>query len=420
MEMKRDPAEIRSEFPILSRKVHGHDLVYLDNSATTQKPRAVIQALTEYYENHNANVHRGVHTLSDESTHIYETARKVIAQFFGATGQQLILTRNTTEAINTLVQMWKPLLHAGDVIAVSLLEHHSNFVPWQMAALELNCELVVLPLTAQGEFAMDEIASLLESKKDRLRVLTVPVVSNALGTVAPISELVSLLSDWGIRDNVLVSVDGAQAAAHVPIHMGEWQIDALSFSGHKMYGPMGIGGLILSPRILKMVQPVSFGGGMIDEVHIESTSFHPEASERFTAGTPDVASVYGLQRAIEFLASIGWPELQEYEHSLLTYLYEQLQIIPQVTVVGPAPTTDMKSRIGSVSWVYDGVHAHDVAQILDRSGIAVRSGHHCTMPLHEANDWVATTRASLAVYNTHEDIDRLVAALHQVKQVFGK
>lgn len=412
--------KIRSQFPILQRSIHGQPLVYLDNSATTQKPYAVIEAITEYYTNHNANVHRGVHTLSDESTQMYEEARKAVADFFGVSSSQLIMTRNTTEAMNLLTQMWKKFLQPGDVIAVSMLEHHSNFVPWQMLAQEIGCEFVVLPLTEDGKISIDEMRTALIDKKDRLRVISLPAVSNVLGSMTPVAEIHSLLEDWGVRKQVLLMLDSAQAVAHMPLKLSLWNVDAIAFSGHKMYGPMGIGGLVVNESTLQKLEPALFGGGMIAEVHTATTSFHPEASERFTAGTPDVASIVGLQKAIQFIQEIGWEDLQKHEHDLVQYAYQKLSEIPQVRLIGPAPTDAVESRVGSVAWVYEGVHAHDVAQILDRVGVAVRSGHHCTMPLHEDQNWVATTRASFAVYNTREEIDRLITGLSQVKEVFGK
>lgn len=412
--------EVRAQFPILAREIHGRPLVYLDNAATTQKPESVITAISEYYRHHNANVHRGVHTLSDESTHLYEQARKTIAQFFGVPSEQFIATRNTTEAMNLLVQMWRKFLQPDDVIVISFLEHHSNFVPWQKVAQEVGCELVVLPLEENGTLAMETFRTTLESKKDRLRVISLAAVSNVLGAVAPLPEIHEVLTEWGVRQNVLVAVDAAQAAAHMPCQLSDWRADALTFSGHKMYGPMGIGGLIVSASVLQKLEPALFGGGMIAEVHVEETSFHPDANERFTAGTPDVASLIGLQAAIEFLQQLGWDTLQQHEHDLVQYAYQRLSEMNAIRLVGPVPTADLLSRVGSVAWVYEGVHAHDVAQILDRSGVAVRSGHHCTMPLHESQNWIATTRASFGVYNTREDIDRLVNGLQQVQQIFGK
>ncbi|MCD8546604.1 aminotransferase class V-fold PLP-dependent enzyme [Candidatus Woesebacteria bacterium] len=244
-------------------------------------------------------------------------------------------------------------------------------------------------------------------------------MSNVTGVVAPLEKIDAQLRKWGVRKNVLVAVDAAQSAAHMPSRLDRWPVDALTFSGHKMYGPMGIGGLVVSERLAQEIAPVLYGGGMIAEVRTQETSFHEDFAERFTAGTPDVASLVGLQAAIEFLEEIGWSELQAHEHDLVQYAYEQLQQVPQVRLIGPEPGAEFASRVGSVTWTYEGVHAHDVAQILDRSGVAVRSGHHCTMPLHTEQDWVATTRASFAVYNTREDIDQLIAALEQVQTIFG-
>ncbi len=412
-------SDIHQQFSILQRRIHEHALTYLDNAATTQKPERVIDAISNYYRTHNANVHRGVHTLSDESTVLYEQARHHIATFFGATSEQLIITRNSTEAMNLLVEMWAKFLRPGDVIAVTMQEHHSTLVPWQMVAQRTGCEFLVVPMAESSAWPLPAFTELLQAKKDRLRVVATAAVSNVTGVVAPLEKINAQLREWGVRQNVLFAVDAAQSAAHLPSRLDRWPVDALTFSGHKMYGPMGVGGLVVSERVAKEIAPVLYGGGMIDQVREQETSFHEDFSERFTAGTPDVASLVGLQAAIEFLEEIGWSELQAHEHNLVRYAYEALGQLPQIQLIGPVVTEELDSRVGSVAWTYDGVHAHDVAQILDRSGVAVRSGHHCTMPLHAAEEWVATTRASFAVYNTRADVDRLVTALSQVQNVFG-
>lgn len=409
---------IRSQFPILSREVHGHLLAYLDNAATTQKPLAVLSAIGEYYSKHNANVHRGVHTLSDESTQIWADSRRTIAEFFGAGADQFIATRNTTEAVNLLVSGWgEQHISAGDVIAVGLAEHHSHFVPWQQLALRKNAELVVLPCTDDGRLDPELVAGFLHPYRDRLKVVALTHISNVLGVVDSLF-IGDLLSEWGIRQQVWVSLDTAQSAARLPLDIEAMPVDSLVFSGHKLYGPMGIGGLIMRRSRLSELQPVLFGGGMIAEVSVARTTFAEDLEERFTAGTPDVASLAGLAAAIRFVREIGLGQIQEHEEELTAYALERLAEIPQVEIVGPRQTRDAEGnliRLGSVAWLYKGVHAHDVAQILDRSGIAVRSGHHCAMPLHTAHDWPATTRASFAVYNTKKEIDRLVAALREVQ-----
>jgi len=414
---------VRSQFPILSREVHGHPLAYLDNAATTQKPLSVLAAIGEYYTQHNANVHRGVHTLADESTQIWAESRNTITAFFGAAPDQFIATRNTTEAVNSLVYGWgEQHISAGDVIAVGLAEHHSHLVPWQQLALRKKAELVVLPCTDDGRLDPTLVAGFLHPYRDRLKVVALTHISNVLGVVDSLF-IGDLLAEWGIRQQVWVSLDAAQSAARLPLDIEDLPVDSLVFSGHKLYGPMGIGGLIVRRSRLAELQPVLFGGGMIAEVSATRTTFAEDTEERFTAGTPDVASLAGLAAAIQFVQEIGLGQIQEHEEELTAYALERLSEVPQVEIVGPKSTRDEQGnliRLGSVAWLYRGVHAHDVAQILDRSGIAVRSGHHCAMPLHSARGWPATTRASFGVYNTKEEIDRLVIALHEVQKVFGK
>jgi len=411
---------IRSQFPILSREVHGVPLVYLDNAATTQKPLSVLAAIGEYYTQHNANVHRGVHTLSDESTQIWSESRRTIARFFGASSDQLIATRNTTEAVNSLVYGWgEQHVSAGDVIAVGLAEHHSHFVPWQELARRKGAEFVVLPSGEDGRLDRELVSGFLHPLRERLKVVAVTHISNVLGVVDSLF-IGDLLSEWGIRDQVWVSLDAAQSAARLPLDIEALPVDSLAFSGHKLYGPMGIGGLVVRRSRLPELQPVLFGGGMITEVSATRTTFAEEFEDRFTAGTPDVASLAGLAAAIEFVQGIGLEKIQTHEEELTGYALERLAEVPEIEIVGPKTPRDEHGnliRLGSVAWLYKGVHAHDVAQILDRSGIAVRSGHHCAMPLHSARGWPATTRASFAVYNCKKDIDVLVAALREVKKI---
>lgn len=414
---------IRSQFPILAREVHGQPLVYLDNAATTQKPQVVLDAIGEYYAQHNANVHRGVHTLSDESTRIWSDSRRTIAEFFGAEPEQFIATRNTTEALNTLVYGWgEQHIAAGDVIAVGLAEHHSHFVPWQELARRKQAEFVVVPSGTDGVMDPDQVAGFLHPYRERLKVVALTHISNVLGVVDPLF-VADLLNEWGVRDQVWISLDAAQSAARLPLVLPDLPVDSLAFSGHKMYGPMGIGGLLVQQHRLPELQPVLFGGGMIDEVTVGHTTFADDLQDRFTAGTPDVASLAGLAAAASFLREIGLSEIQRHEEELTQYALERLEEIPQVQIVGPRSVRNERGdlqRLGSVAWLYEGVHAHDVAQILDRAGVAVRSGHHCAMPLHTLNNWPATTRASFALYNTREEVDALVEALRGVENVFGK
>lgn len=413
-----DSPAIVTQFPILQRRVHGQRLSYLDNAATTQKPQRVLDALVEYYSQHNANVHRGVHTLSDESTQVFLDAHEKVAAFFGATSAQLLFTRNTTEAMNHLAWGWRTNLNPGDVVVTTLQDHHSSLVPWQQVATDRQARVVTWPVTTDGSLDLEAGLTLLKEHLQSLRVIVLPHVSNVIGSVTPIDEIVAWLRDHNLRDKVLVVLDAAQSAPHLPIDFTELRIDALVFSGHKLYGPMGSGGAIVSLHLLKKLTPVLTGGGMIDTVTSQTASFSEDPVDRFTAGTPDVASLVGLAAAFEWFQAIGWDAIQEHEHNLLQYAWQKLSENPRVDLIGPAVTVSPHSRVGSVSWLYEGAHAHDVAQILDRAGVAVRSGHHCTMPFHAAMQWQATCRASVAVYNTRQDIDQLCAGLLEVDKVF--
>lgn len=401
---------LTENFPILRRSVHEKPLVYLDNAATTQKPQVVIDAIAGYYQTSNANVHRGVHQLSDESTLALEKARAVISTFLGAENDELILVRNATEALNGILYGWAlHNLSKGDVVMTSQIEHHSNFVVWQEACKLTGAEMQVVPVSDQGELDYEWM----ETHAENVKLFAFTYVSNALGAVTDVERIVSLAK----KSQARVAIDGAQAVAHMPVSFKKLGVDFFAFSGHKMYGPMGSGGLLVRRELLQSneMKPWLFGGGMIAEVYEDKTTFHDDPIERFTAGTPDVASAVGLAAACEFLSNIGMSEVAQHEADLVEYTLKKLQTLPQVTIVGPVP-----NRVGSVAFLYGGVHAHDVAQVLDSQGVAVRSGHHCTMPLHVAKDWIATTRISFGVYNTQEDIDSLVEALQKVADVFGK
>lgn len=414
-------SEVSSQFPILHRKIHGHRLVYLDNAATTQKPQVVLDAIVEYYSHHNANVHRGVHTLSDESTQAWLDAHAAVAAFFGAESKQLIVTRNTTEAVNLLAWGWSEFLAPGDVIVTTLQDHHSSLVPWQHVAQKQGAEIVSLPLNSLGEIDVSASLELLQQHASKLKVLSLPHVSNVLGSITPVQKFVEWLRSNKIRESVLVMVDAAQSAPHLPeVSLQTLGADALVFSGHKLYGPMGVGGLVVSSSILEQLKPVLTGGGMIDQVAPTTATFAQDPLDRFTAGTPDVASLVGLAAALQWLQQWSGEERFAHEHDVLRYAWEQLSAVPGVQLVGPPVTESLTSRVGVISWTYQGVHAHDVAQVLDRSGVAIRSGHHCTMPLHSAMLWQATCRASVAVYNTRADIDALVSGLAEVEAVFKR
>lgn len=421
-----DSQKIKADFPILSRKINGNDLMYLDNSATSQKPQSVISAITEYYTNHVANVHRGVHTLSDESTNLFEQSKQKIAHFFGAKKQELIFVRNTTEAINGVAYGWgEQNVVAQDVIVVTTLDHHSNIVVWQELAKRKQAQLIFVRITTAGTLDLIHLESVLKQFSQKIKLLALPHVSNALGSVVPVTKVVELVRRANPQIRILV--DGAQSAPHMPVNFAKLGVDFYAFSGHKMLGPMGIGGLLVSEELLKTgeMQPWLFGGGMISEVHELHTTFHDDLSERFVAGTPDVASAVGLTAACEYLQNLGMQKVLEHDLELVNYALQELAKVENIVIVGPnyenTPNLNRDSqnpdRVGSVSFLYEGVHAHDVAQVLDSQGVAVRSGHHCTMPLHTSQNWVATTRASFQVYNSRSDIDILVQALGKVKEV---
>lgn len=408
---------VRQQFPLLARTFRGQRLAYLDNAATTQKPLAMLEALTGYYTQHNANVHRGVHTLGDESTQAYHAARQTIADFFAAREEELILTRNTTEALNLIALGWgRQHLQAGDVMVSTVLEHHSNLVPWQEVARSVGARLLVLPVTPAGSIDYDAAESALRAVSGRVRLLAVTLVSNATGALTDIDRLTRVLRERGQREECLVVVDAAQAAARLPVSLGQLGADALAVSAHKMYGPMGMGALIMRRECLESMQPVLTGGGMIGEVGEQSATFAESLIDRFAAGTPDVAGAVAWAAALTWLRGLGWDAIAAHEQDVLGYAWEQLSSRADLELIGPSPLTD--KRWGSVAFRHKSVHAHDVAQILDRYAVMVRSGHHCTMPLHVAQHWVATTRASFAVYSGRDDVDALMRGLDGVGAVF--
>mgnify|MGYP006267527401 CR=1 FL=1 len=440
-----DVAKIKADFPILSQTVQGKRLVYLDNAATSQKPRAVIEAITHYYETSNANVHRGVHSLSDASTHAWEESRAQIAQFFCADPAELILVRNSTEALNGIAYGWADHnLTAGDIIITSVMEHHADIVPWQQVVERTGAQLAFVGVDAAGRLQTTELYNLLEKHGEKVKLIALTYISNALGTQIPLTEIVTKLHALypAATTRPRIAIDGAQAAPHIPLDFHKLDIDFFAFSGHKMLGPMGVGGLIVRKKLLETneMQPWLFGGGMIAEVHTAGTKFNEDIAERFTPGTPDVASAVGLAAACRYLQNLGMQNVLEHDQQLVQYTIAQLSQIPQVKVIGPISPISaqvarqqqedesgetpqqlpVSDRVGSVSFIYDGVHAHDVAQVLDSEGVAVRSGHHCTMPLHETFGWQASVRVSFQVYNTTEDVDQLILALKKVAQVFGK
>lgn len=412
---------LQSDFPILQQNVHDQPLVYFDNAATSHKPKQVIEAITNYYYQHNSNVHRGVHTLSDRSTQAWESARTTIAEFFGADESELILTRNTTEAMNGVAYGWADHhLAEGDVILTALMEHHSNLVTWQQVSARTGAKLELIQVDNQGRIDQADFAEKLE--KLPVKLVALSWISNALGTVNPVQDMIQLVHR---QTEARVVIDAAQAAPHIPINFAQLKADFLAFSGHKMLGPMGVGGLIVRSELLNsgQMQPWLYGGGMIAEVQPANSQFHPDAADRFTAGTPDVASAVGLAVACQYLSQLGMAQVEAHDRELVEATLLKLADFPQVNIVGPTdvqPGIDQLDRLGSVGFIYQDVHAHDVAQVLDSHGVAARSGHHCTMPLHTHFSWIATTRVSFQVYNHQAELDQLAEALWKVKTVFGK
>ena len=400
--------KIRDDFPILAQKVHGKPLVYLDNGATSQKPQAVIDTLDRYYREDNSNIHRGVHCLSERATAAYEAAREKIRSFINsARCEEIVFVRGTTEAINLVAQSYgRTFLKSGDEIIISAMEHHSNIVPWQMLCQQIGARLRVIPISHDGELVLEEYRTLLN---DRTRFVSVTHVSNALGTIVPVKEIIRLAHERGIP----VLVDGAQAVPHLRLDVQDLDCDFYAFSGHKLFGPTGIGVLYGRSELLDRMPPYQGGGDMISLVTFEKTHYNV-LPYKFEAGTPHIAGVIGLGAAIDYLERLDWRRLAEHEHDLLSYASEQLVRISGLRIIGTA-----REKAGVLSFVFEQIHAHDVGTILDQEGVAVRTGHHCAMPVMQRFGIPATTRASFAFYNTREEIDVLAAGLYKVKKVFG-
>ncbi|MFH2118563.1 MAG: SufS family cysteine desulfurase [Candidatus Paceibacterota bacterium] len=412
-----DPHQIKKNFPILDQKVHGNKpLVYLDSAATSQKPKNVIEAIARFYMTDNANVHRGVHILSDRATTVWETSKEKVAKFVGAEKDELIFTRNTTEATNGIAYGWGDhQLKKGDVVVTTLMEHHANSVVWQEVCKRTGAKLEVVSLKDKAELDLVDFEK--KMKLPGVKLVAFVHVSNTLGTVNPVEKMVGLVKKHAKGARIVL--DGAQSVPHMPVNFHKLDVDFLVFGGHKMLGPMGVGGLVVRKKLLESgeMQPWLFGGGMIAEVGEQTATFADDLSERFTAGTPDVASALGLATACDFLTKLGMENVMKHDFELVKYAFMQLSGIKGLTIVGPEPKN--YNRLGSVAFVHESVHAHDLAQILDSEGVAVRSGHHCTMPLHKTCGWQATTRASFNVYSTKEDVDALVKAFDKVNKIFG-
>jgi cysteine desulfurase/selenocysteine lyase len=398
----------RQDFPLLQRTVYGKPIVYLDNAATTQKPIAVVAALQHYYTECTSNVHRGVYYLSEQATQLYEEARRTVQRFLGAAeAAEIVFVRGTTEAINLVAHcLGRTRIRPGSEILLTHMEHHSNIVPWQLVAEQTGARLRVLPITPDGELMLEAYPELLT---ERTAVVAVVHVSNSLGTINPVAELIQTAHERGIP----VLVDGAQAVAHMPVDVQQLDCDFYAFSGHKIYGPTGIGVLYAKRRWLEEFPPYQGGGDMIRHVTFERTLYN-DVPYKFEAGTPNIAGAIGLKAALEYVQQCGLERIAAHEHELLRYATERLQELPGVRLIG---TAQRKAAI--ISFVIEGVHPHDVGTVLDREGIAIRVGHHCTQPVMEFFGVPATSRVSFGLYNTLEEVDRLVEALWKVIRLFG-
>ncbi|WP_312186245.1 cysteine desulfurase [Sphingobacterium sp.] len=394
--------KIRADFPILKREVNGKPLVYLDNGATTQKPNSVINSIVHYYTDMNSNVHRGVHYLSQISTDAFEVTRKKVQAFINAAeDKEIIITKGSTDGINLIATCYgREFIHEGDEIIISAMEHHSNIVPWQMLCDEKGCKIRIIPMNDRGELDMDAYRSLLN---ERTKLVAVTYVSNALGTINPVNEIISMAHQHG----AVVLVDAAQAVQHIQIDVQALDVDFLVFSGHKMYGPTGVGVLYGKEKLLNAMPPYQGGGDMIKEVTFEKTTYN-ELPFKFEAGTPNIEAGICLNEAIDYINSIGLDNIEAYEHELLQYATEKLSQIPGMRFIGTA-----EQKCSVISFVIDGTHPYDVGVILDKLGIAVRTGHHCAQPVMDRFGIPGTIRASLAVYNTKEEIDVLVAGIQR-------
>ncbi|AKP48313.1 cysteine desulfurase [Bacillus smithii] len=402
--------DIRNYFPILNQEVNGHPLVYLDNAATSQKPLSVIEAIEQYYKGYNSNVHRGVHTLGTKATDAYEGAREKVRKFIHAKSvEEVVFTRGTTASINMLAASYgEENVKEGDEIVITYMEHHSNLIPWQQLAKRKKAELKYIPLEEDGTITLEKVR---ETVTPKTKILAVTLVSNVLGTINPIKEIANIAHENG----AVLAVDGAQGVPHMKVDVQDLDCDFLSFSGHKMCGPTGIGVLYGKKELLEKMEPVEFGGEMIDFVGLYDSTWK-ELPWKFEGGTPIIAGAIGLGKAIEFLEEVGLDEILKHEHHLVAYALDKLSEVEGIEVYGPK---DPMKRAGLVTFNIKGVHPHDVATVLDAEGIAIRAGHHCAQPLMKWLDVSATARASFYLYNTEEDIDRFVSGILKTKEYFN-
>ncbi len=412
-----DVNRVRADFPILQRQVHGKPLVYLDNAATSQKPEAVIESMSDYYRHYNANIHRGVHTLAEEATAAYENARRKVGRFINAyRPSEVVFVRNTTEAINLVAMSWgRASVGAGDVIILSLMEHHSNLVPWQLLSQATGARLEFIGLDADGRLELGDLDALLDRYGSRVKLVGISGMSNVLGTINPVGELAARVHAAG----ALLLVDGAQSVPHLAVDVRAIGADLLAFSGHKMLGPTGIGVLWGRKEILEAMPPFLGGGDMIKSVHLRESEWN-DIPHKFEAGTPNMAQAIGLGVAVDYLSGLGMENVHAHEQAIVAYALERLVEVPNLRIYGP-PAAE-RGGVVTFNLMRNGellIHPHDLASILDREGIAIRAGHHCAQPLMEHYGVPATARASFYVYNTESEVDALVEALVKAQTIFG-
>lgn len=404
---RMENTELQNDFPVLNQMVNGNKLIYLDNAASTQKPQSVIDAIITYYSQYNANVHRGLHSLSERATEAYESARKTVQKFINAkSDHEIVFVRGTTEAINLVAQTFGRVnIQAGDEIIISAMEHHSNIVPWQLLCDQVGAVLKVIPVFDNGELDLASYEKLLSPKT---KLVSIVHVSNAIGTINPVKEIVELAH----KNHTKVLIDGAQAMAHIPVDVQDLDCDFYAFSGHKMYGPMGVGVLYGKKALLDKMPPYQGGGEMITQVSFEKSQYNI-SPYKFEAGTPNVPGAIGLAVAIDYLHQFSWADINKHEQSLLNYATEKLLEVPGLKIIGNA-----NKKVAVISFTLENCHPHDLGTLLDQHGIAVRAGHHCAMPLMERLHIIATTRASFALYNTIEEVDKLVEAIETARKMF--
>ena len=399
---------LKKEFPILSKKIKNKSLIYLDNASTTQKPKSVIDAIQNYYESTNSNIHRGVHHLSQKATEEYEGSREKIQHFIGAdSSKEIIFVRGATEAVNLVANSYvKPLLSEGDNIIISQMEHHANIVPWQILAKEKKAEIRIIPINNAGELIIGEIEKLIDEKT---KFISLNHVSNSLGTINPVHDLIQKAH----QNNIRIMIDGAQAVQHMKVNVAELDVDFYCFSGHKMYGPTGIGILYGKKEILEKMEPYQGGGDMIKSVTFKKTIYN-DVPHIFEAGTPNIVGAIGLSKAVEFIEDITVEKIEKHELDLLNYATGKINQIEGVQIIG-----NSEEKASVISFVMEGIHPHDIGTIMDNLGIAIRAGHHCTQPVMDFYDIPATARASFAIYNTKEDVDKLIDGIQKTKEVFA-